>query len=457
MLDQYFRGSVSRISPEAPVPVVKVNQTLSALGGAGNVANNLAGLRETAVLVGVTGKDANHTVLQELSLKNSIQFKPTQVNLPTITKIRVVGEHQQITRLDFEEIFPLGSVESTLMLNDIQSIPDLTGIIISDYEKGTCSPELCQQIIRWATDKKIPVFVDPKGSNWHKYEGAFVITPNLKEVEDALKQSIPNTNEAVEKAGMELMHLYCMNHLLVTRSDKGMSLFVGATVHHYPTQAIEVYDVSGAGDTVIATLAWAYCQNPDIGEAIQIANAAAGIVVSKQGTVPSSYEELQQKLHPNLGKKQTLPSLMSLLDLAKKEGKKIVFTNGCFDILHRGHVDYLRSARALGDILIVGVNSDSSIRRLKGSDRPINREQDRVEILSSLECVSFTLVFDEDTPAKVIEAIRPDVLVKGGDYKPDEVIGREHASKVEIIPFVEGYSTTSLIQSVQKGRGDNKR
>lgn len=451
MLDQYFKGSVSRISPEAPVPVVKVTQTLSALGGAGNVAHNLASLRETVTLVGLTGKDANHSLLSALSSQSGIQLKTTQVDSPTITKIRVVGEHQQITRLDFEELFTVDSDQSASLFNAVQATPDLSGIIISDYQKGTCSPDLCRKIIRWASTKNIPVFVDPKGADWSKYEGAFVITPNLKEVEDALKTSVQNTDEAVKKAGLELMKVYSMNNLLITRSDKGMSLFKGETIHHYPTQAVEVYDVSGAGDTVIATLAWSYAKNPDIGEAIQIANMAAGIVVSKQGTVPVTYEELQHKLHPDSGKKQTLPSLLSLIELAKKEGKKIVFTNGCFDILHRGHVDYLRSARALGDILIVAVNSDRSVRHLKGSDRPVNGEQDRVEILTSLECVSFTVVFDEDTPARIIEAIRPDILVKGGDYKPQDVVGRENAGSVKIIPFVEGYSTTSVIQSFRKG------
>ena len=446
MLDKYYRGSVSRISPEAPVPVVKVNDEHITLGGAGNVANNLASLEVNCHLFGLLGDDSHAKDFQKLAKQKKISLSTIVSDAPTITKIRVLGEHQQITRLDFEQTQPLTSTLSKDLQKHLVSSKDVpNAIILSDYAKGVCTAELCQAIITYAHDCSIPVLVDPKGTDWGKYSGATFITPNLKEVEQLLNRPIQNTDEAVVAAGKEILANFKFEYLLITRSEKGMTLLSKDSETHYSAQAKEVFDVSGAGDTVIATLAWSLVQGTAPTEAAYIANIAAGVVVGKLGTSPIELDELLTAIDPAEGKVVSIDKLTKHLKLAKKLGKHVVFTNGCFDILHKGHIDYLKKAKQLGDILIVGVNSDRSVQKLKGPNRPINQEADRLYMLSQYEFIDFLILFSEETPYSLLKQIRPSILTKGGDYSPDEVIGKEFADQVIILPFVDGYSTTGIL------------
>jgi D-beta-D-heptose 7-phosphate kinase/D-beta-D-heptose 1-phosphate adenosyltransferase len=312
--------------------------------------------------------------------------------------------------------------------------------------------DLCSKIVQQANDAHVPVYIDPKGNDWNKYNGAYIITPNMKEIQDLLGRPVSNTDHEIAQAGQMILKQYNFEFILITRSEKGMSLISRNRAKHFPTRAREVFDVSGAGDTVIATLAWAMSEGQSLDESIHVANVAAGIVVSKLGTTPIDHDELQRALHASDEKILPLPHLLKQLKSYKDSGKKVVFTNGCFDILHRGHVQYLREARALGDILVVGLNADTSVKRLKGETRPINNELDRAEVLAGLESVDHVVLFHEDTPAELLSSIRPDILVKGGDYIVADVAGREFAGAVAIVPFVEGFSTTKTIKKMKDGK-----
>ncbi len=450
MLDQYFKGNVSRISPEAPVPVVNVKIIESTLGGSANVAHNISTLNGDVILTGLIGQDHYATELGRLSKAAHIKLRTLETTNPTTTKIRVIGEHQQITRLDFEERQELTEKQRTQFISVIGDIASYSAVILSDYNKGMLTIEFCKHIIQLANDENIPVYIDPKGNDWTKYNGAYIITPNLREVQELLGRPISNADFEIEQAGQSILKQFNIEFLLITRSEKGMSLISRNRVKHFPTYAREVFDVSGAGDTVIATLAWAMVHGNSLDESIHIANVAAGIVVSKLGTTPIEYAELQQALHASDDKTLPLDLLQIQLEIYRSQGKKIIFTNGCFDILHRGHVHYLKAARALGDILIVGLNSDDSVRRLKGPTRPINREIDRAEVIAALESVDHVVIFNEDTPFDLLSSIRPDVLVKGGDYAIDDIVGREFAKEVITIPFVKGFSTSNTIQKMNE-------
>lgn len=456
MLDKYYFGNVRRISPEAPVPVVKVNREVYTLGGAGNVVNNIINLKAKAYVIGAIGKDSNKNVIKQLLDEKQVNYHLLERNLPTITKIRVVGEHQQIVRIDFEEVKPLEQEELERVKQYILSlINKVDCLVISDYGKGMVTFELSQFVIKQAQEKNLPVIVDPKGSDWNKYRGATVVTPNLKELSDLLKMEIKNDDKEIETYGQEVRRKYSLTYLLVTRSEKGMSLITANEVYHIRSEAKEVYDVSGAGDTVVATLATAMSTGINTLDAVKIANTAAGIVVGKIGTAPITLNELRNVLNGYRNKKlKNLQDLLTEVAMLKAKGKKIVFTNGCFDILHRGHIEYLKEAKELGDVLIVGLNSDDSVRKIKGKDRPINKQEDRAELLASLEFVDYVVIFDEDIPYNLIKEIKPDVLVKGGDYKLEEIMGKEFAKKTITLPFIEGYSTTSIIEKM-KGNGRN--
>ncbi len=452
ILDQYYYGNVSRISPEAPVPVVKIVRSAWNLGGAGYVANNIAHLKSRCFLIGLAGNDDNRRILENLLKHEEINYEIIEALYPTTTKVRVIGERQQMIRLDFEKT--PGQIPQTdeammdlVKVKIAKYINDANVIIISDYGKGFFTPDLCRYLINIANrDNKITI-VDPKGSNWDKYKNATVITPNVKELSEAAGRLVQNIDTEVEKSGIELLNKYNFKNILVTRSDKGMSFINTSETHHIPTDAIEVFDVSGAGDTVVAALAVCVSIGMNWIESVKIANRAAGIVVSKSGTVPININELEDSfVEKENAKILNLELLHNKLVYLRKMDKKIVFTNGCFDILHRGHINYLRKAKDLGDILIIGLNSDQSVRRLKGEKRPFNKLEDRAEILSCLEFVDFVTVFDEDTPYNLIKSVRPDILVKGGDYKAEEVVGREFASETVILPFLEGYSTTDIIR-----------
>ncbi len=454
MLDQYYTGRVSRISPEAPVPVVKIQSCRYALGGAANVSNNIAGLGARSFLIGTAGKDGNRKIMAGLLKKIHIEDLLIQTNTPTITKLRIVGEHQQIARLDFEE----AAEPSEALINRIEKQLDLLigrvqAVIISDYAKGLCSPALCRKIIAAARKYKKPVIIDPKGNDWEKYRNAFLVSPNLKELGEISGKDIKNNDAEIEKHGREILKKYSFNNLLVTRSERGMSLIMPKNVFHIPTEARDVYDVSGAGDTVIAALSAGIACGMNLADAVRLANKAAGIVVGKFGTVPINKKELVTSFEKKEESKiMPLPKLLNKVKEWKKDGKTIVFTNGCFDILHRGHVEYLRKAKEMGDVLIIGLNTDASTRRLKGKSRPVNNENDRAEVLSALEVTDAVVLFGEDTPARLIRSVRPDILVKGGDYKAEDVIGREFAGRTAIIPFLKGYSTTNTIKKMEAGK-----
>ena len=459
MVDRYFYGEVKRISPEAPVPVNRVKKVDSVLGGAANVAANLSNLGCNVFVGGVTGDDDNRRILEGLLTKEKIDFGGLVKSRrrSTITKMRILGASQQMLRLDFEEVGDLYPEEADQIKQWLLNLMEdgLDGIAVSDYAKGVCSDAFCQWVIRMAEAHHIPVLVDPKGPRWEKYEGCTFITPNLKEMCEAAGQTVPNEDGPVLQIAQMARERYRIRNVVVTRSEKGMTL-VGEkrTVIHSPASALEVFDVSGAGDTAAAVLIAAAAGNLTLPDAVYMANRAAGIVVGKVGTYPVHRDELLQDLlkeERKLGygfRPLSWKEVANLAQIWHKSGEKIVFTNGCFDILHVGHVSYLEKAAKLGKHLIVGLNSDASVQRLKGEIRPLVHELDRARILASLACVDAVVIFHEDTPSKLIKTIRPDILVKGGDYRPDQVAGREYAGKVEIIELEEGYSTTGLVERI---------
>ncbi|WP_293728205.1 D-glycero-beta-D-manno-heptose-7-phosphate kinase [uncultured Phascolarctobacterium sp.] len=460
MLDRYFHGEVKRISPEAPVPVTKINRIKSVLGGATNVAANLAHLECQVFMGGVTGDDDNRVLLERLMADAGIDYSGLvkSERRKTITKLRVLGGNQQMLRLDFEETGDLYPEEIVALRQWLAGLLDdgLDGIIVSDYAKGVCSDDFCQWVINEGHAYNIPVLIDPKGADWTKYSGCDFITPNLKEMCEAAGCQKDNEDAAVVGKGRAAKDKYYIKNVVVTRSERGMSLINDHEVLHSPATAIEVFDVSGAGDTVAATLLAGAAGKLPLKDAIYMANRAAGIVVAKVGTYPVHRDELLKDLLTEERKQgrgyRTLSwqEIASLAATWKACGEKIVFTNGCFDILHVGHVTYLEKARNLGKHLIVGLNTDASVRRLKGETRPLVHELDRARVLAALACVDAVVLFDQDTPTELIEKIRPDILVKGGDYKPEEVAGREYAGEVRIIEFEDGYSTTGVVEKIAK-------
>jgi len=452
MLDIYHTGNVDRISPEAPVPIVLVSTTVKKLGGAANVANNIAKLNSVPELIGYKGDDNNGKFLEKSLSDNHINHKLVDMNHPTISKIRIVAGVQQIVRVDFEEKCDIGFLIEDILLKRIEEqYKDSEIIVISDYGKGVVSERVCHRLIALAKEQNKILIVDPKGSSWNKYSGATIVTPNLKELSDVFGSRIENVDVEIEKAGIEVIKRYNLTNLLVTRSEKGMTFFEGDKIYHIGTVATEVFDVSGAGDTVVATLATALASSISWIESVKLANKAAGIVVSKIGTVPITYNELESSIYEYREEDKIYfqeDNIDVLISDLKAKRKKIVFTNGCFDIIHKGHIKYLQKAKAKGDILIVGLNSDLSVKRLKGESRPIKDENERALILSVMEFIDYVIIFSEDTPYKLIKKIQPDILAKGGDYNIEDIVGREFAGQTVLIPFVEGYSTTKTINKM---------
>lgn len=413
MLDRYWHGPTGRISPEAPVPVVRVTDIEDRPGGAANVALNMAALGAKASLVGVTGDDDAARLLEERLGAAEVTSRFQKIpGLPTITKLRVVSRQQQLLRLDFEESFQ-GEDPAPFAAEVEQGLRDCGALVLSDYAKGALRD--CQGLIALARQAGVPVLVDPKGTDFERYRGATLLTPNLAELE-AVVGPVPDEKTLVAK-GQELLSSLDLEALLVTRSEKGMTLIrAGKPELHLPARAREVFDVTGAGDTVISTLAVALAAGSPMEEAVALANIAAGIVVGKLGTAVVSAPELRRAVHQTGGLGRgvmTEEQLLVAIEDARVQGEKIVFTNGCFDIIHAGHVGYLDSARRLGDRLVLAVNSDASITRLKGPGRPINPLERRMAVLAALEAVDYVVAFDTDTPEPLLEKVKPDVLVKG--------------------------------------------
>ncbi|GLX79571.1 bifunctional protein HldE [Thalassotalea insulae] len=453
MLDRYWYGPTQRISPEAPVPVVKINQDEDRPGGAANVALNIASMGGQVTLAGITGDDeAASTLATHLqAMKINCQFA-RQKDVPTITKLRVMSRNQQLIRLDFEQ--SLAEVEKSSLLNIVEPlIAQHDVILLSDYDKGTLSD--VQALIQAAKKHQVPVLVDPKGSDFAKYAGADILTPNMSEFE-TIVGACRDEAEIVAK-GQTLLTELDLAAILVTRSEHGMTLLRrDHEEFHLPTQAKEVYDVTGAGDTVIATLALAVAAEADYPQASALANIAAGIVVGKLGTSTVSEAELLNAMHNGQESGFGVMSEQQLkiaVEMAKARGEKIVMTNGCFDILHAGHVSYLENAAKLGDRLIVAVNDDDSVKRLKGAGRPVNAVDRRMAVLAGLGAVDWLVSFSEDTPQRLIANILPDTLVKGGDYKVEEIAGGEevltNGGQVKVLNFEQGISTTEIINTIR--------
>lgn len=463
MLDRYVYGSVSRISPEAPIPVLNYAEERVVLGGAGNVVANLCGLGASVTFFARVGDDSEGAAVRRLLADldgracGSVEFVPLVKDFTTV-KTRIVGDwRQQMLRLDKEICSPLSPEQENLVVLRLREKigKGLRAVVLSDYGKGICSPSLCRKVISLAQEGGVPVYVDPKGVHWERYSGAELVTPNVKELSDIAGEKLRNADDAaVLGAARAVRERYAIRNLLVTRSEKGCTFLNEEQSFDVPSRAVDVYDVSGAGDTVIAAVVvfrscgvgWHVC--------CQLANLAAQIVIAKAGTYAVSLSELRAAAGVLPRRRSYVPphKTLALSELERvcarwrEAGETIVFTNGCFDVLHAGHVDSLQRARGLGDHLIVGLNSDGSVQRLKGDGRPVNNQEFRVRVLEGLDCVDAIIVFDENTPEHILSVLRPNILAKGGDYTPEQVAGARFADSVVILPLVEGLSTTAILE-----------
>ena len=459
MLDYYHWCDVTRISPEAPVPVVRVKEKTSVLGGAANVAANLAGVGCKAALLGTRGDDESGRILSNHLRQFGIEDNLlTEQDKPTTTKTRVLAQGQQLIRLDEEKTGALsGPAAGQLFSRYKTMLPANQAVILSDYGKGVLSGELCQEMILFARAKNIPVLVDPKGKYWGRYQNATCITPNEVELGSVMHDSVSGGQDLLQ--GARRVHDdFNLDYLLVTRGAKGMIL-VGheAEPHVIAARPKEVFDVSGAGDTVIAVLAAGVAAGLTWLNAARVANAAAGVVVGKVGTHAIRMDELNAALRlDEIGAFHKIFSFDDAkiqVDSWRVLGERIVFTNGCFDLLHVGHIKLLHAAARQGSKLVVGLNSDASVGRLKGNGRPILNQQDRASILAALECVDMVVIFNEDTPLNLIGVLRPDVLVKGADYTRENVVGHQlvegWGGEVVLVPLADGSSTTNIVRMIR--------
>mgnify|MGYP006099209807 FL=1 len=454
MLDRYWHGEASRVSPEAPVPVVKVGNREDRPGGAGNVALNMAALGSAVRLVGIVGND--ETGLELLSRLNAAgvycDFLQS-ADKPTITKLRVIGQHQQLIRLDFEQEFEAADIIG--LQGKVKSlIGDSQVMVLSDYGKGALQETA--NLIELGRSKDIPIIVDPKGTNFEKYRGATLLTPNLSEFEAVVGYS--NNEEEFVNKGLRLVKDLNLEAILITRGEHGMTLIRPDSPElHLPARAQEVFDVTGAGDTVISVLAAAIAAGDGLADATALANLAAGLVVGKLGTAAISGPELRRAVLVELDSGRgvmTAEQLQIAVQDAKAHDEKIVFTNGCFDIVHAGHVGYLAKAKQLGDRLIVAINDDESAHRLKGPGRPINPVERRMAVLAGLEAVDWVVSFSEDTPEPLLEFLQPEILVKGGDYTMDEVVGGDYVNsyggEVRVLEFLDDCSTSAIMEKMKE-------
>jgi len=455
MIDHYLWGSAERISPEAPVQVVDIAKESSVLGGAGNVINNLISLGATVNVASVVGDDE---IAKELTIMlKSIGVKTegliTQAGRKTSKKSRVIASNQQILRYDKESKETISSASVEKIIKAIEKDLFVTDmIILSDYGKGVISERLAQEVIALAGKQKIKVLVDPKGTDYSKYRGAHMLTPNKKEASEATGVEIKD-DASLERALLSLKEQCDLDRSMITLSEDGIAIYDGE-VKRFPTVAQEVFDVTGAGDTVIASIAFALSAGLSIEETARFSNLAAGVVVGKVGSATVTLDEIEiyeSKLHQSNSDAhiKSFEEIDRIVKRAKAHNQRVVFTNGCFDILHVGHVKYLQEAKGFGDILIVGLNSDASVRELKGPTRPVNTEDDRAYILAALDAVDYVVKFSDDTPHDLIKMIAPDVLVKGGDYEGKKVVGTEFSKVLKLVDFVDGKSTTKTIAKIQ--------
>ena len=455
MIDHYLWGSCERISPEAPVQVVDIAKETTVLGGAGNVINNLKALGANVSVSSVIGDDDNGLELVEMLRSINVDSSNliVQKSRKTSKKSRIIAVSQQILRYDKESKSEIESESVKKIITSISSsIASYDAIILSDYGKGVLTPELCQGVISLAKENAVKVLVDPKGSDFSKYKGAYLLTPNKKEAILATNIDIKD-DESLKEALLKLKKEVDLDISLITLSEDGIATY-DKEVKKFPTVAKEVFDVTGAGDTVIASIAFALSAGKTIEETASFANLAAGVVVGKIGSATVTLDEIEEyeaSLHKSTSDAhiKSFEDIAQIVNRCKANGKKVVFTNGCFDILHVGHVKYLQKAKSFGDILIVGLNSDDSVSRLKGPSRPINIAQDRAYILAALEAVDFVVPFEEDTPYNLIKMIKPNTLVKGGDYEGKKVVGSEFSGELKLVDFVDGKSTTKTIQKIE--------
>lgn len=463
MLDRYLWGSADRISPEAPVPVVAVKKESETLGGAGNVANNLVALGANVTMLSVVGNDETASKVRDKLVNVGVRDELiVEKGRNTSLKTRVIATHSQMLRFDVESVADI-SMESNEKIIDFckKNLTDFDCLLLSDYKKGVLSDSLTKELISMANSNNIPVLADPKGKDYSKYKGATLLTPNKKEASEATDINIKDEASLIA-AGMKLKNDIKLKYSIITLSEDGIGIFENNKMTKLPTLAREVYDVTGAGDTVLASLAFALSAKVNIIEACAFANKAAAVVVSKIGSATATLEEIvaYENSEEKDGFEDKLIPLEEAVKIAnkhKKNGKKVVFTNGCFDILHFGHVKYLSEAKKTGDILILGLNTDASVKRLKGENRPINCEFDRAMVLAGLEAVDYVVLFDENTPLNLISKIVPNILIKGADYKPEEIVGYDIVTKnggsVKTIKFVEGKSTTKTIEKIVENGG----
>ena len=460
MLDEFVYGEITRISPEAPTPVIAVKRSELMIGGAGNVARNLVSLGTRCIFIGVVGDDdAGAKLTEALSRDPLIEFHlAVDAARRTTRKVRFVSEHHSthMLRADWEMATPIDAgSEDTLIGHVVKALPRAGAVVLSDYAKGALTPRVIRAVIDAANSAGKPVVVDPKGRDYSIYRGATLITPNRQELADATRRTA-NTDDEIALAAEELGVALEAEAVLVTRSEDGMTLVGNGEPVHVPAYPVRVRDVSGAGDTVVAVVAAMLALDADFESAMRAANAAAAVVVGKRGTATLSVAELRSRILPaaTLAPEEKIVFDWALLDehLAewRRTGFRIGFTNGCFDLLHPGHVRLLAAARAACDRLIVGLNGDASVTRLKGEGRPVQPVQARAEVLAALEAVDLVVVFDEDTPQELIARVTPTVLVKGGDYTREQVVGREiveaQGGQVVLIDLVPGHSTTAMVE-----------
>jgi D-beta-D-heptose 7-phosphate kinase/D-beta-D-heptose 1-phosphate adenosyltransferase len=459
MIDHYLWGSANRISPEAPVPVLDIKDESSVLGGAGNVVNNLKALGCEVSVISAIGKDEAgselKSMLNELEVKS---FLIEQKNRKTSKKSRIIASQSQVVRYDKESKDDIEEDTAHGIFEEFKFILDNVDIVLlSDYGKGVLTDKLTQNLIEYANFKDKKVLVDPKGEDYSKYNGAYLLTPNKSEAQLASKIQIDD-DESLKQALNTLQKVASLQVPLITLSEDGIAILnEDGSILKKPTVAREVYDVTGAGDTVLASLGYSLANGMDIEKALEFANLAAGVVVGKIGSATASLEEIEEyksSLHKSSIEShiKTFDEIVKTVERLKNKKQKIVFTNGCFDILHKGHVQYLDTAKSFGDVLILGLNSDSSVRELKGPTRPINNEDDRAYILAALESVDYVVKFSDETPYELIKLVQPDVLVKGGDYEGKDVVGQDIAGELKLVDFVDGRSTTKTIQKIKEAK-----